>query len=261
MTAPCTRILFVEGSAADAELAERHLREAGMTIARERADSRRELIRSLAHFKPEVVLCDLRTTPFDGLAALKAVVDGAPGVPVIILAGSISEDVAIACMKEGAADCIPKDHLARLAPAVRAALGRRLLLDEPASEALRQGGDRLRARIESSSDGVVLFGHGGTIEYASPWITRTLRYTPEIVLGQSIFNFVYPDDRLRLEQLVRNMAGDPDSVCSSVFRAFHRDGSYRWLQATARNALGVPVVRAVILSLRDIGERRPASQR
>ena len=51
-------------------------------------------------------------------------------LPFIVVTGSISEEAAVQCMKEGATDYLLKDRLARLGGAVRQALEGRRLLDE-----------------------------------------------------------------------------------------------------------------------------------
>src|SRR4051812_15344036 len=43
-------------------------------------------------------------------------------LPVLVLSGSITEDVAVECLNTGAADCLAKQALGRVAPAVRRAL-------------------------------------------------------------------------------------------------------------------------------------------
>lgn len=48
-------------------------------------------------------------------------------IPFIIVTGTVSEEVAVECMKQGAADYLLKDRLARFVPAIRQALQKKLL--------------------------------------------------------------------------------------------------------------------------------------
>ncbi len=67
----------------------------------------------------------------------------APFTPFIIVTGSISEEIAVACMKQGADDYLLKDRMARLPEAVRHALATRRLQcgKAAAEETLRNSAD------------------------------------------------------------------------------------------------------------------------
>src|SRR5260370_13761473 len=66
----------------------------------------------------DVVLSDYVMPGFDALAALALLKEHSPGVPFIVVSGSVGEDTAVAAMKAGATDYLMKDRLQRLAPAV-----------------------------------------------------------------------------------------------------------------------------------------------
>lgn len=57
-------------------------------------------------------------TAFDSTRALTVVKDTNIDVPVIIVSGCMGEEIAVAAMRNGAADYIMKDNLARLGPAI-----------------------------------------------------------------------------------------------------------------------------------------------
>jgi diguanylate cyclase (GGDEF)-like protein len=66
----------------------------------------------------DVVISDHNLPEFDSIAALNVVREMAADVPVLIVSGSIGEEVAVSAMKAGASDYIMKANLARLVPAV-----------------------------------------------------------------------------------------------------------------------------------------------
>src|SRR5262249_46496508 len=78
--------------------------------------------RALSEFHPDLVLCDYNLPGYNGRAALDLVRRTAPQVPVLLLSASLPEDEAVACLKNGAADCLHKSNLPRLSPVVRRAL-------------------------------------------------------------------------------------------------------------------------------------------
>src|SRR5438445_5034956 len=63
--------------------------------------------------RPDLVLTDLLMPEMDGLELVQAVRTNHPLVPVILMTGHGSEDIAIKALKAGAASYVPKKSLAR----------------------------------------------------------------------------------------------------------------------------------------------------
>jgi PAS domain S-box-containing protein len=119
---------------------------------------------------------------------------------------------------------------------------------------------RFRAIIEHSWDGYTLIGADAVSHYTSPSITRILGYTPEEFVGQNIFKFMHPDDIERAQRLFASHIAQPGCVFSAVYRYRHKDGRWRWLEATRTNLLDDPSVQAIVSNYRDITEQREAAQ-
>jgi signal transduction histidine kinase len=136
------RVLLVEDVGSDALLIERELRRAGIACTVRRVETEDALLQALATSPPELILSDYRLPRLDGLGVLRIARARVPGVPLILVTGSTNEEVAVDCMKAGAADYVLKDRLMRLGPAVRSAL-----------EAQRAHAEstRLRAALEESA--------------------------------------------------------------------------------------------------------------
>src|SRR5262249_52494919 len=62
---------------------------------------------------PDLVLTDLQMPEMDGLQLVREVRTRYPAVPVILMTGHGSEDIAIQALKSGAASYVPKKSLAR----------------------------------------------------------------------------------------------------------------------------------------------------
>jgi len=116
------RILIVEDSATDAELALHLLMRSGMSCDARRVETAAELRSVLSSFDPNVIISDFSMPTFDGLAALKMARELAPDVPFIFVSGQIGEDRAIDALHRGAVDYVLKNNLARLPPAVKRAV-------------------------------------------------------------------------------------------------------------------------------------------
>jgi signal transduction histidine kinase len=143
------RILMLEDSSSDAELAERELRKAGINFISMRVETREAFTRALEEFHPDVILSDYKLPNFNGVAALEIVRRDHPEVPVIMVTGALTDIAAVELIHSGAKDYVLKDRLARLAPAVQRALSvaqeehARML----AEQALRKSRDELEERV------------------------------------------------------------------------------------------------------------------
>jgi diguanylate cyclase (GGDEF)-like protein len=83
-----------------------------------RVDTIDALRASLSEDTLDIVITDHNLPGFDSQEVLAIVKELAPDLPVIIVSGSIGEEIAVAAMKGGAHDYIMKDNLPRLAPAI-----------------------------------------------------------------------------------------------------------------------------------------------
>jgi signal transduction histidine kinase len=123
------RILQVEDSPADAELVQRELQLGGLVFDVLRVQDQESFLEAL-QTPPDLVLSDFALPEFDALTALGLLKQRYPDVPFILISGAIGEDLAVAAMREGAADYLLKDRLSRLATAVRSAVSQSQLRRE-----------------------------------------------------------------------------------------------------------------------------------
>jgi diguanylate cyclase (GGDEF)-like protein/PAS domain S-box-containing protein len=134
------RILIVEDSPADAELAVRELRRTGFAVEFRRVANKEGFHRALDEYHPQIILSDFSMPGFGGLAALDLAREKRPDVPFVFVSGTIGEDRAVEAMRRGATDYVLKDRISRLVPVIR--------------RALQEAGERAaRRRVESWRDG------------------------------------------------------------------------------------------------------------
>jgi DNA-binding NtrC family response regulator len=103
------RVLLVEDSEDDAALLVHEPRKGGYRPQSQRVDSAVDLAEALAQDNWDLVITDHNLPAFSSAAALGMVKDSGLDIPIIIVSGSIGEDVAVAAMKEGAHDYIMKE--------------------------------------------------------------------------------------------------------------------------------------------------------
>jgi len=83
----------------------------------------REGLAAVAREAPSVILTDLVMPDMEGLELIQEVRAGHPHIPVILITAFGSEEVAMQALRAGAANYIPKKHLARdLIPTLRRVL-------------------------------------------------------------------------------------------------------------------------------------------
>ncbi len=112
------RVLHVEDSEQDVELALVHLRRSGYEAAATRVETADEMREALRVGTWDVVLSDCSMPRFGAADALALLREKALEIPFIIVSGTIAEETAAAAMRAGAHDFIRKDKLAGLGPAV-----------------------------------------------------------------------------------------------------------------------------------------------
>jgi signal transduction histidine kinase len=115
------RVLHLEDSELDHELAVAHLRRAGLEVETLRVDCEPSF-RAALEQPWDIILSDFNVPGFSGLAALDIVKAAPRPLPFILISGEIGEDVAVAAMRNGASDYLLKANLARLAPAAEHAI-------------------------------------------------------------------------------------------------------------------------------------------
>jgi DNA-binding NtrC family response regulator len=117
-----TRILIVEDEAWDAELAQRLLTSAGLSLTAVVVDNRASFTEQLAAFRPDVILSDYHLPGFTGRDALKIAQEHYPDIPFIIWSGVLGDEAAVELIKQGATDYVLKDRPARLPTVILRAL-------------------------------------------------------------------------------------------------------------------------------------------
>ncbi len=121
MTQPL-KVLIIDDSEDDTILLVRQLILGGFEPKWERVYTRNALVKVLQDQKWDIILSDYNMPNFNGIDALRIIVEGNYDVPVILVSGAMGEEIAVEAMRAGAQDYLIKDHLARLAPAVERSL-------------------------------------------------------------------------------------------------------------------------------------------
>ena len=133
--------------------------------------------------------------------------------------------------------------------------------NEATERALRESEARFRALIENSLDITAIVDAESVIRYMSPSVLRILGYTPEELVGTTSLDFVHPDDVAATGAIFAAATTDPGVMRMDEFRARHKDGTWRLMEAVGLNLLDDPAVRGMVVTARDVTSRRALESR
>jgi signal transduction histidine kinase len=120
-TAPI-RLLVVEDSELDFDLLIATLARDAPPLRAERVEDEPGMRQALGRGPVDAVLTDHNMPCFDSFAALKLAKATDPDLPVLVVSGEMSEDLAVAALHAGADDFILKSRLFRVGPALMRSL-------------------------------------------------------------------------------------------------------------------------------------------
>ncbi|MBW4621180.1 MAG: PAS domain S-box protein [Cyanosarcina radialis HA8281-LM2] len=251
------RAIVVEDSEDDALLLLRVLRKGGYAVTHQQVTTAAEMKAVLTDGEWDLVLADYTLPKFSALDALALLQSMALDLPFIVVSGTIEEGQAVAAMKLGAHDYLLKGNLARLLPAIerelREAAGRHQR--RQAERALRDSEARFRSLIENASDIITLVDRAGIVRYASPSVDRILGYAPEELVGQSISDWLHPEDRDLAAEVFGNVLKSPQMVLAVELRWQERKGNWRVLEVIAKQFQDGTGFTGAVLNCRDLTER------
>lgn len=124
------RLLVVEDTPADVELMLHQLRSGGLDTCADTVQTAEEFAQRLREHSYDVVLADYNLPAWNGMETIELLQREGLDIPVIVVSGALGEQRAVECIKQGAADYVLKDHLARLPETVRRAITERRLRKE-----------------------------------------------------------------------------------------------------------------------------------
>lgn len=208
------KILILEDNKTDCELIERELRKGGLSsFVIKRVEDKESFIRGLRDFLPDVVLADYNLPSFNAVLALENMLQISPLVPFIVVTGSVSEEVAVECIKAGAYDYVIKDRLTRLVPAIVKAMDKVKVQTEKedALLALRQSEQKYRTIFAVSPQIVLMVGRDGTVLDMNRIVQEYVGYAPAELIGKNFMglNFISGESRaLILKNFEKMLKGE-----------------------------------------------------
>ena len=125
------------------------------------------------------------------------------------------------------------------------------------TQLLERNEARFRAMVRDSNDIMAIVDPRGRLVYASPVTERILGLAIEPLIGTDVFDLIHPEDRkFAIDGFDMTRAGK--EVDRIELRLRHADGGWRVMEAVATNLLDDPAVEGIVISARDLTDRRRA---
>ena len=268
------RVLLLEDSRTDAEIVVRALKQAGFEPDWTRVDTEHEFWEAV-NDSPELIISDYALPQFDGILAVQMLRERDLDIPFILISGTLGEELAVTSIKHGADDYLLKGQLARLGPAVNAALNSKRLRDERsrAEVAERIAQNRLlefaatqSAILNALPAHVALLNADGVIVNVNEtWQhaeATSILLGPVFSEGQNylaICNSINCDDSIAIAAGIRRVLAGHLREFSHEYSCQSKDGT-QWFQLIV-NALQDAESTGVVVMHIDITKRKQAEEK
>lgn len=199
------KILFIEDSLDDVELALLCLKREGMQVDWKRVDNATDLLLALedSSWQPEIILSDYSMPSFNGKAALEICRRVVPETPFIFVSGTIGEELAIESILNGATDYVLKENMRRLSSSIRRAVDD--TAERMRARELEKERSRLISILEATSDLVMIAHPDESLLYLNKGGRELLQLSSD--LGQISMRKLFPNNHWSLVK-GRLMTGD-----------------------------------------------------
>jgi PAS domain S-box-containing protein len=257
-------ILLIEDEPAHAELIQRAFERQDQHARLHHVPSLGEARSFLDANTPSLIIADWRLPDGDSLELLTAG-DESNGVPVIFMTSYGNERIAVEALKSGAMDYVVKssESMMDMPHIADRAIGQGMARMEQVrmQRALAESEAQFRLLAENSSDVISRHDMQGRFLYVSPASRGVLGFEQQDLLGRSALDLVHPED-LPIIRAMLNVRPGKTSVYTLSYRARGRDGSYVWLETSARAVLDeiTGEVTEVHAASRDITARKRAEE-
>ena len=262
MTEPL-HLLLLEHSETDVELCLAELERGGFDVRADVVGTRADFEARIRANSYDVVLSDYRLPDWTGMGALAVLQEYSRGeIPLILVTGTLGEELAVECLRQGVTDYVVKQNLARLPLVIRRVLDERRLRDErtQAADALNTTEERYRVLFESMPLPVWVFDvETHRVLAVNAAAVGHYGYSREEFLALRIEDLRPAEGIAGLQEYARMSSQEGGIQSSERWRHRKKDGSLILVEITWHSVTwnGRP---ARIVAASDITERRRAEE-
>jgi PAS domain S-box-containing protein len=129
-----------------------------------------------------------------------------------------------------------------------------------AKEALEGSERYFRKLIEGGADAFYVIDAAGTVIYRSPTAKQLTGWDDEEVVGRSITDFVAPEHVPLARNVMAATVRNPGEASYVELCLLRKDGTVLEAEATGRNLIGDPDIGGIVVTVRDITERKRSAE-
>jgi PAS domain S-box-containing protein len=258
------RLLIVEDSPDDADLLLRELNRAGYEVESVRVEDEKHFLDALRD-PPQIILMDYRLPEFNALRGLSILRERSLDIPCIVISGILSDETAVECIRQGAADYLLKDRLARLGAAVeRAIREKEVKADKHRTEKALHESEAQFLRLTENAEDIVFryrLGEDPRFLYVNPSVKSITGFSPEELYAEPQLwaERVSVDGQEPVFAAVADRTGTALMQLGPKFRFLRKDGKTAWLEqrvVPVRSDLdGTETVEGIIRDVTETEQR------
>ena len=195
------RVLLVEKDEEDLELIAQELERGGFEAEIHPVAIARDYLTQL-EAGHDIIISNYALMQFDAMRALEILKEKGLDTPLIVIGGKVGEELAVECIKQGAADFLLKARLSRLGQVVKRVLQEsKIEREKVQTEAsLHEGASLYRQLLEFCPVGIALVEQGNVTFVNRSGAHLLGAASPKQLLEKSLSSFAHADSREDLKK-------------------------------------------------------------
>ena len=268
MTDKSLKVLMVDDSENDVLLIIRDLKKGGYNPIYERVDTADAMKQALQKKQWDIILCDYNMPKLNVPSAIALLKETKKDIPILIISGTIGEETAVECMRQGAQDYLMKGKLSRLCPAVARELKeaefRKQAREqrEAALKELSRSEEKYRTILENIEDAYYETDLAGNLTFFNPSMCRIFGYSGDELMGINNRQFTDAENGEKLFQAFHKVYTTGRPTKGFDWQIIRKDGATINIEASVsllKDSSGKPMgFRGII---RDITERKKSEEK
>ncbi|MFW5821093.1 MAG: ATP-binding protein [Bacteroidota bacterium] len=253
------RILYVEDNRTDFEMVKAILEDREMVDLMYRVEKKSEFQLILERERIDIILTDYSLPAFHGIEVIQLACDDYPDIPVIMVTGNLSDEIAVEVIKRGAWDYVLKENIYRLIPVIESSLKRQIMKREKdtALKTLCESENNYRELSESSPYGILVHVRGRVFYHNRAAARLIMGSENGSFLGIKLIDYVNAEYRRelisRMEKLYRGER--PEKPREYPFRNVEGKDLILEIASSPITFHGYPAAQVIF---NDIAERKKA---
>lgn len=254
--------VLLEDDPNDAELIQLQLARNDLDITWRHVMSESDFRAALAGTPPDLVLADYTLPGFDGLTALRIVLERSADIPFIFVSGSLGEERAIEALKSGATDYVLKDRLQRLPMVVSRALSETRVRRERrlAQTALEEQRILLSTLIDSLPEIIYAVDTENRLAVVNRALLESLNKKREEVIGRRLSELWTEENVVDLEGQAATTMRTGRPLTDQERAWIGLDGSVRWFTITHVPLRDHGTVSGLVCTVQEVTQRKELEQ-